>query len=846
VGPGRGSGAGSIIAYALGITKLDPLHYGLLFERFLHNERISVPDFDLDFCCKRRGEVIDYVTQKYGRDHVCQIVTFGTMAAKAAIKDMARVFDVPYAEVDKITKPIPTVGQGVKPPLLPYIFGLKELKKPAKDAPEDEQEKYKKEKKKSDELRTPELCDLYNSDETVKKIVNMALKVEGFPRNCSMHAAGVIICKRIVGEVCPLAKNGDDITSQYDMVEIEQLGMLKMDFLGLITTTDIDGAIKDIKRQLGKDIDFYNMEYDDPNVYKMIAAGDTDAVFQLESGGMKRFMKDLRPDCIADIIAGVALFRPGPMDMIPNYCRNKHNPKLTTYEHPLLENILKETYGQIVYQEQVMEIFRVLGGYSLGQADMVRRAMGKKKVSEMEKQKKIFVNGDPKMKIAGAVANGVPKDVALNIFAKMEKFAGYAFNKSHAACYAFLSYQTAYLKYYYYPFFMASMLNNRINKWEDMTHYITGMRARDAVILPPDINKSESLFTVEDSGSDVRFGLSAIKNVGEGLVDEIIKEREAKGKFKDFIDFCKRVPAEVLNKRCLESLILAGCFDCFKVYRSQLMGYYPQAVKLISGEKRAEESGQMSLFAMDDAGLASSVDIPLPKVPEFDDFNKLRFEREYVGLYLSGHPLQQYAHLFDGYNFNTSLMPKKNDGEEDDAEEDEYSDSEIKDNTPVQLGAIITDIKKIYTRANHDEMAILTCEDLFGACEVMLFPKKWEAAKGNIGKDIVVKISGKLSLRDGQNPIILGDSCEPITLPKNIEIRPDGSNKKLYLRFNLQDEYTKSEVMNILSAYSGELNVVIKDTSSGGTFDPNIKVRECRAIGYELNNLIGESNIVFK
>ncbi len=836
IGPGRGSGAGSILAYALGITKLDPLQYNLLFERFLNMERRSMPDFDLDFCCKRRGEVIDYVVEKYGRDNVCQIVTFGTMAAKAAIKDIARVFDMPYSEVDKITKPI-EINQKQKPPYLEYIFGLKDVSKV------EDPEKRAKEQAKYDDLYKPELAELYRNDPQVKKIVDMAIKVEGFPRNCSVHAAGVIICKEIVGNVCPLAKNGGILTSQYDKGEVEELGFLKMDFLGLITTTDIDGAIKDIKKQLGITVDFYNMPYDDQNVYKMIAVGDTDAVFQLESGGMKKFMRDLKPDCIEDLIAGVSLYRPGPMDMIPNYCRNKHHPEETVYDHPLLKDILKETYGQIVYQEQVMQIFQVLAGYSLGQADIVRRAMGKKKVAEMEKQKKIFINGDAKMNIKGAVNNGVPPDVAANIFAKMEKFAGYAFNKSHAACYAFLAYQTAYLKYYYYSFFMASMINNRINKWDDMTHYIAEVRAKGKTILPPDINRSEAVFTVEKDLS-IRFGLSAIKNVGEGIVAQIITEREANGPYQSFIDFCTRVPAEALNKRCLESLILAGCFDTLGAYRSQLMSIYPAVVKLIANDKKAEDAGQITLFAT-----TVNVDVPLPQIPEYDDFTKLRFEKEYVGLYLSGHPLQPYAAEFNKYNFNTGKMPREqNDDEPTDDESTPDADNEqVADGTAVTMGALVTNIKKVYTKAKHDEMAILTVEDLYGTGDVMLFPKSWAAVKNILTTESVAKFSGKISVRDGQSPIIIADTVELLNRPKNAPLiaEPD-TPKKLYLRFNLQDTVVKTDCLNVLSSYTGDIPVMVRDTATGNAFAWEIKVRECKAIMYELEQILGAENVVLQ
>jgi DNA polymerase-3 subunit alpha len=485
-----------------------------------------------------------------------------------------------------------------------------------------------------------------------------------------------------------------------------------------------------------------------------------------------------------------------------------------------------------------MEIFKRLGGYTLGQADMVRRAMGKKKVSEMAKQKKIFA--------AGAAKNGVPKDVAANIFAKMEKFAGYAFNKSHAACYAFLAYQTAYLKYYYYSFFMASMLNNRINKWDDMTHYVAEMRAKDAVILPPDINKSEAAFTVDIDGKNypVRFGLSAIKNVGEGLVNQMIEERNENGEYKSFIDFCKRVPSEVLNKRCLESLILSGCFDCFGLYRSQLMSIYPAVVKVIVNDKRATENGQMSLFSTEAAD--AKIDVSIPALSEFDNFSKLQFEKEFVGLYLSGHPLQEYAHLFVDFNFNIGNMPHKKE-DDDIGEEDEESDEDIiKDGTQVTVGAIITAVKKIYTRANHDEMAVLTVEDLFGSCEVMVFHKIWEGIKGQVAKDSIVKVTGKLSFRKGETPIILADGIEQIKMGKTGFSEEEATVKKLYLRFNLQDENVKNDVMTVLSSYSGDMSVVIKDSATGKACSPQMTIRECKAIVYELKNILGEENVVLK
>jgi len=845
-GPGRGSGAGSIIAYALGITKLDPLKYGLLFERFLHSERVSMPDFDLDFCCNRRGEVIDYVIEKYGKDHVCQIITFGTLAAKAAIKDIARVFKMPYSEVDKITKPI-DITQTDKPPFLPYIFDLKKLARPATGATEKEHEDYQKEHEKLLRLRKNELVNLYNQNPEVKKIVDMAMKVEGFPRNCSTHAAGVIICKEVVGNITPLQRNGTDVTSQFDMKEVEELGMLKMDFLGLITLTDIQGSLNDISKHLGKKIDMYDFEYNDPAVFKMITDGDTDAVFQLEGGGMKRVVRDLMPDCLEDIIATVALFRPGPMDMIPDYCKNKHDPSLTVYEHPILEPILKNTYGQIVYQEQVMDIFRAMGGYSLGQADMVRRAMGKKDPKEMEKQKDIFIHGKESLNIRGAVANGVELKTAKSIFEKMEKFAGYAFNKSHAACYAFIAYQTAYLKHYYYPYYMANVLNNRVHKWDEMTKYINSVRKHGVEVLSPNINKSDVFFTVENN-KDVRFGLAALKNVGEEVIKSILTERKRGGKFQNFGDFCNRVDGGALNKRCLESLILGGAFDGLGDTRSGLMTAYPNLVKLISNEKRATDAGQVSMFGM----VGNQVTINIPKTPEYDKDLKLKLEKEVVGIYLSGHPLSSYTDLFDQFTFNTSKINMEETEEAVTADIMGDETPEFGNESKVTFGAIIADIKKMVTKASKKEMAVLRVEDLYGSIEVMLFPQTFQKARDILAKDTVIKINGKISMREGEAPIILAEditilSSAPTNAKSHAVVTGQADNlKRLYLKYNTHDEKLHNEVQTILTAYAGETPVAVRCTATGGRVDLPQTVRQCNTVKHELENLLGLENVLFR
>ena len=838
VGPGRGSGAGSIIAYALDITKLDPFKYNLLFERFLHSERLSMPDFDLDFCFMRRNEVIEYVRQKYGESHVAQIITFGTLAAKAAIKDIARVFKMPYAEVDKITKPI-QIPQTIRPPFLQHIFGLKEIQNPKdrtdwNELPETEQERlqdaHKKETAKRDKLRVNELVELYQSNTEVKKIVDMAIKVEGFPRNCSTHAAGVIVCNQVVGDVTPLQRNGEDITTQYDMKEMEQLGFLKMDFLGLITLTDIQMTLD----QLGKNINFYSRDfsYDDPAVYNEIfTKADTDAIFQCETGGFKRFLQQLKPDSIEDIIAAVSLYRPGPMDMIPDYCRNKHNPKLTKYEHPMLEPILKTTYGQIVYQEQVMDIFRVMGGYSLGQADMVRRAMGKKDPKEMERQKAVFIYGDPKQNISGAMAKGVKKEVATNIFDKLDKFSGYAFNKSHAACYAYISYQTAYLKHYYYPYFMASVLNNRVHKWDDLTYYILSVQDRGTPILPPDINKSGVLFQVENENS-IRFGLGALKNVGIAVIESILTERKENGEFRSFQDFCKRVDSAALNKRCLESLILAGAFDNLGAHRSQLMAHYPAVVNLVLGEKKMIDSGQLSLFGFMTETVQES-DLPLPPTAPYDQQTKLQCEKDVTGLYLSGHPLQKFKDALGQFNFDSRALQG---GEEDNG---------LQNNAPVTFGGIIVEVKRVKTKTTGADMAILTVEDLYGRIEVMLFPAVFERNRHLLEPNAILQIKGKLSIRDGESGIILADQLSLLSNEPNDT--PSGStaqtHQTLYLKYNVADEEMHGKVTGILDAYKGDIEVVVRNTANGNALKFDAKIRSCIAILNELGAVIGAENL---
>ena len=610
VGPGRGSGAGSIIAYAIGITQVEPLRYGLIFERFLNPERVSMPDFDIDFCMDRRGEVIDYVIEKYTKPRVAQIVTFGRMKAKNAVKDVCRVLRVPYAEGDKITK------------LIPLNATLKNANT-----------------RSSVNEGVPELMEIYK-DYSMKRVIDLAIALEDMPRQTGMHAAGVVICREDLSDNVPLQRSGDDITTQYNMKEVEELGLLKMDFLGLRTLTDIDKTIKIVKETTGEEFDFEDCQYDDPNVFELIASGNTDAVFQLESGGMKRVMKDLKPDCLEDIIAGISLYRPGPMQFIPDYIKGKRDPKSVHYAHPMLEPILGVTNGCMVYQEQVMQICRSLAGYSYGQADEVRRAMGKKKMDVMALHRNYFINGkvndNGEVEIEGAVRRGVPKETAELLFDQMYAFAQYAFNKSHAAAYAYVSYQTAYCKRYHPVEYLAAVLNNRITNIDDIKKYIAYGKENNIDFLPPDINKSGVSFTVENG--KIRFALAAIKNIGSGSMEKIVEERKTHGDFVSLEDFLKRVESQYLNKRLVENLIKSGAFDCFKVSRAQMVSVFEPLMEMVYADKKKKESGQFSMFDLVENAAPAVVALPKSNIKEFPNKLKLSYEKEVLGLYVFGQP----------------------------------------------------------------------------------------------------------------------------------------------------------------------------------------------------------------
>jgi len=851
VGPGRGSGAGSLIAYAIGITNIDPLRFDLLFERFLHSERVTAPDFDIDFQDNRREEVVDYVKRKYGEERIARIITFGTMKAKNAIKDVGRVMRVPYNTCDKITKMIPMY----KSPIIPKAFGFHIPKEGDKDF--------------GTVYVVPELVEMYNSDPQVKKMIDIAMKVEDFPRQSSTHACGVIIGADILDKHVPLARNGDDITTQFEGADMEHLGHLKMDFLGLRNLTDIEETKKYVKQNYNVDIDFEHCTYDDPNVFKLISTGNTEGIFQIESGGFQKFMKELQPSCIEDIVAAVSLYRPGPMDSIPRYVHNKHHPEDTTYDHPILEPILRVTYGCIVYQEQVMKICQEMAGFTLGQADMIRRAMGKKKLAEMLKWKDAFLygkeaytddHGKYNSAIKGAINNGVSEEIANKIWNEMEAFASYAFNKSHAAAYSLLTYQTAYLKTYYLPEFMTATLNNRITNIEKLTHYIAYAKSEGIPVLPPDINLSDVYFNTD--GKSIRFGLSALKNVGISVMEELIEERKTNGPFKDLCDFCSRVSSQALNKRCIESLIKAGAFDCFNMKRSVMMAIFPIIVDRTIERKKKAMDGQMNLFGefIEDEKLIE--DSEIPKLNEYVNTVKLLYEKEISGTYLSGHPLDTFIDEVKHFTFNSSFIPK--DSAEDDEMEtnnfggllDEEENTEdnlyngLKNGDTVTCGGVISEFRSYQTKTG-GRMAFMQVEDLNGKFEVAVFAKAYEKFRDILADDALVAIKGRFTVREGKASITadnieLLEKKESDNTENNNEIQEIEIVKprKLYLKYNLSDGILHDAVNKILSNYNGIDEVIIKDTSSNQAFKSNALVTIRESLIFELETILDKSCIV--
>ena len=757
VGPGRGSAAGSIVSYCLGITSIDPLRYQLLFERFLNPERVSMPDIDVDFCFERRQEVIDYVVRKYGTDRVVQIVTFGTMAARGVIRDVGRVMDLPYAFVDGIAKMIPkelniTLGKALQ--------------------------------------SSPDFKKAYDNDPQVKELIDMSMRLEGLPRHTSMHAAGVVISQKAVEEYVPLSVGSDgSVVTQFTMTTLEELGLLKMDFLGLRTLTVIQDAVRLAEKSSGKEIDINAIDYNDKKVLDYIGSGETDGIFQLESGGMKGFMKELKPQNLEDIIAGISLYRPGPMDFIPQYIKGKNHPESITYDCPQLEPILAPTYGCIVYQEQVMQIVRDLAGFTLGRSDLLRRAMSKKKGDVMQKERQAFVYGDEEGGVPGCIANGIDEKTANKIYDEMIDFAKYAFNKSHAAAYAVVSYQTAWLKYYYPVEFMAALMTSMIDNPPKVAEYIYSCRQMGIEILPPDINEGVGNFSVQDG--KIRYGLAAIKSIGRPVIESIVRERNERGKFKTLKDFIERLSGKEVNKRTIESFIKSGAFDGLGGTRKQFMIIYVQIVDQVNQERKYSMAGQLSLFDMVDDDQKAEFDIPLPKVGEYEKETRLAFEKEVLGVYLTGHPMEEYEEKWRKSISKTTL---------DFQLDKETGVAKVHDGAKEIIGGIIATLAIKYTKTNKT-MAILTLEDLLGTVEVVVFPRDYEKYKEYLKEENKVFIRGRVSEEDDAPSKLICESVVPFSQTR----------KELWLQYADKDTFLAQEQMlyDLIGNSDGRDEVVI-------------------------------------
>ena len=803
VGPGRGSGAGSILAYSIGITDIDPIKYGLIFERFLNPERVSMPDFDVDFCYERRQEVIDYVSRKYGHDHVSQIITFGTMSARMVIRDVARVLDVPYAEADSLAKMIPNEI---------HITIQKAI----------EQNRELKEK--------------YENDPDTKNLLNIAMGLEGMPRQASTHACGIVITKEPVDTYVPLYVRDNQISTQYIMTTLEELGLLKMDFLGLRTLTVIQDTINLVKQNRGIDVEF-DKEMSDPKVYKLWQEGNTSGIFQFESQGMTNFMKELKPDCLEDLIAGVSLYRPGPMDQIPRYVKGKQNPGHNEYTHPSLEPILNVTYGCMVYQEQVMQIVRELAGYSLGRADLVRRAMGKKKLDVMAKEREIFIHGQEEngqVIVPGCVRNGIDEVSANKIFDEMAEFAKYAFNKSHAACYAVVAYRTAYLKAYYPAEFMAATLNSFLGNLDKIPEYIDECKRLGIEILKPEINKSGTKFTVENN--KIRFGLGSIKNVGIAPVDAIVEERNANGNFKGFIDFCERTIEKGVNKKCIESLIKAGVFEEFEQTRATLLASFEQITESIQNNKKKGLDGQVSMFDIgnldeEEQGKKYSFEV----LEEMSDKELLSMEKEMLGIYISGHPLEKYREQIQAQTTISTIDLREINEANSNLENDSIEKPKFIDEQKIKYAGIITSIKKKYTK-NNKIMAFVTIEDLYGVAEILVFESTYLNSKEALVEENIVLVDGRLSIREDDTTIIAST------------IQTFGEKKRNVLIFNITDldEEGKVKLRGGIKYFAGDRNnicvfVQVNDEQKPcGAIFANDEIIEI------FKKLIGEERVILK
>ena len=801
VGPGRGSGAGSIVAYAIGITDIDPIKYELIFERFLNPERISMPDFDIDFDYEKRQEVIDYVSQKYGREHVSQIITFGTMSARMVIRDVGRVLDFPYSDTDKLAKMIPNEV---------HITISSALEK------------------------NKELSDIYENDPKVKNLLDLAMKLEGLPRQTSTHACGIIIAKEPVVNYVPLYARDGVISTQFIMTTLEELGLLKMDFLGLRTLTVIRDCVDLVKKNRGIDVKFDD-DMDDPKVFEQWQDGNSIGIFQFESQGMTNFMKELKPDCLEDIIAGVSLYRPGPMDQIPRYIANKKNPEHAVYTHDSLKPILSVTYGCMVYQEQVMQIVRTLAGYSLGQADLVRRAMGKKKLDVMAKERENFIHGkldeEGNVVIKGCVRNGIDEVSANKIFDEMAEFAKYAFNKSHAACYAVIAYQTAFLKTYYPAEFMAAMLNSFLGNLDKVPIYINECRRLKIDILKPDINKSETRFTVE--GNAIRFGLGSIKNVGLAAVDFITEDRKKKGEFKDFGDFAERISGEAVNKKCVESLIRAGAFDDLGKTRACLLASFEDIIDVVNSSNNKGLKNQVSMFEIMQEDTAD-IKYNYIEVKDFSEKELLSMEKEMLGIYISGHPLEKYRDAISNItNINSMILQEANE------ELQEKGSCDLKDNSNVVLAGIITGVKKKFTKKN-TIMCFVTIEDLYGSCEMIVFETVYNKCSSILLEENIVQVSGRISIREDQDITIIASEVKELDLDR----KPAGP-KALEIDISNINEIQKERLRGILLFFRGDKNnlkVEVKVSQDKEPI-PSGAIYATKEILAEIAEIVGKENI---
>ncbi|MDO4938700.1 MAG: DNA polymerase III subunit alpha [Lachnospiraceae bacterium] len=802
VGPGRGSAAGSIVSYCMGITDIDPIRYQLLFERFLNPERVSMPDIDVDFCFAHRQDVIDYVVRKYGTDRVVQIITFGTLQAKGVVRDVGRALNIPYAKCDSIAKMIP-----------------KELGITLQDA-----------------LDRPnsELKAAYDSDEEVKRIVDTSLRLEGLPRHSSMHAAGVVISRKPVDEYVPLARAGDgSITTQYNMTQLEELGLLKMDFLGLRTLTVIQDAIDQIDMSHGIKLDMLQIDYDDRNVYDMIGSGRTEGVFQLESAGMTGFMKELKPHNLEDVIAGIALYRPGPMDFIPKYIRGKEMSERggdgkIEYDTPLLEHILAPTYGCIVYQEQVMQIVQDLAGYSLGRADLVRRAMSKKKAEVMAKERSNFVYGNPDEGIKGCIGNGIDEKVANKIFDDMTDFASYAFNKSHAACYAYVAYQTAFLKYYYPKEFMAALMTSVMDVTGKVSNYILTCKQMGIEILPPDINDGYAGFSV--SGNGIRFGLSAIKGIGTAVADVIVTERKQNGPFDSMDNFVERMINKEINKRTMENFIRAGALDSLPGNRRQKIIIAPDMMDAKAKAAKDSQYGQMSLFDFGDEKTKESFRMKLPNIDEFDKQELLQAEKEVLGIYLSGHPLEEYRTVWE-----KTITARSTDFVPD----DETGSAAVQDGQKYTIGGMITD-KTVKSTKNGKVMAFVTVEDLCGSVEVIVFPNDYMKFRDRLETDRKVYVTGRCSIGDDETGKLICENVRELSGPVH----------DVWIRYETIGDWKndEDEIMHIIGGSDGSDNVIIyiASTKQMKKLGRNMTVNADDELIKILSEHCGESNVVRK